>query len=122
MTSSDLSLSATGEHDDPEALEERVFIRSHSQEANLRSLQALAFRLMYGKSEKVSDLEWEFDKRKELVEMIALIIGKTYVERGDSYVLPDDEALVMIRDLLLQYHPWVVDRNKNKQIPKDLFM
>jgi hypothetical protein len=47
--------------------------------------------------------------------MIALIIGKTYVERGDSYVLPDDEALVLIRDLLLQYHPWVVARNKNKQ-------
>lgn len=122
MTSSDLSLSATGEHDDPEALEERVFIRPRSHEANLRSLQALAFRLMYGKSEKVSDLEWQFDKRKELVEMIALIIGKTYVERGDSYVLPDDEALVLIRDLLLQYHPGVVARNKNKQIPKDLFM
>jgi hypothetical protein len=122
MTNSDLSLSAAGEHNDPEALEEGVFIRSHLQEANLRSLQALAFKLMYGKSEKVSDLQWEFDKRKELVEMIALIIGKTYVERGDSYVLPDDEALVMIRDLLLQYHPWVVDRNKNKQIPKDLFM
>jgi hypothetical protein len=65
MTNSDLSLCATGEHNDPEALEERVFIRPRSHEANLRSLQALAFRLIYGKAEKVSDLEWQFDKRKE---------------------------------------------------------
>jgi hypothetical protein len=122
MTSRDLPPSLKSECNDEETLEDEVCIRPRAYEPYLSTLQALAFKLIYNKTEEVGSLERKLKKLNELVEIVALIISKTYVERGDSFVLADDKALELIRDLLLQHNPSVVARNKNKRIPKDLFL
>jgi hypothetical protein len=50
------------------------------------------------------------------LELIALIISKTYAERGDSFQLADDEALIRISDMLLEHDPHIVRRYSHKQI------
>jgi hypothetical protein len=120
MTSSDLLPVAPSDRTDPEAADEKVFTRPRLREANLKILQSLAFELIHPKTEKVSSLEREIEALNGLLEMIAIVIGKTYAERGDSFALADDEALTLIRDLLLQHDPSLIVRNKNKRVPKDV--
>lgn len=69
-------------------------------------------------------LEWVKAKRTlegefgvyHLCERIAIIVGKTYAECGDSATLPDDVALMMIRDLLLALDESIIERNKDRSI------
>lgn len=105
-----------------EAIGEEVFTRARSAHADVECLQIIAFELFYGKKKAESDLKSNVRELDKLVEMIALVVGKTYVERGDSFDLADDEALTLIRDLLLKYNPCVVARNKDKRLPKHLFL
>lgn len=51
-----------------------------------------------------------------LPDRIAAIIGKSYAVRGDDATVEDDVALVMIRDLLDQLDPTLIERNKNKRL------
>lgn len=51
-----------------------------------------------------------------LCEYIAAIIGKTYAECGDAAVLPDDDALMMIRDFLLFFDESIIERNKERNL------
>ena len=52
-------------------------------------------------------------------ERVAAIIGKTYTIRGDDpKVIPDDEALMRIRDLLDELDETVIERNKNKRLSR----
>lgn len=72
-------------------------------------------------------LEWiearpkKSQKRRRLraatvYDRIAVIIGKTYVERGDNARLPDDVALMLIRDLLVKIDGTIMVRNKSRSL------
>jgi hypothetical protein len=51
-----------------------------------------------------------------LCERMAVIISKTYLERGDEVELADDMALMIIRDLLLALDEQIIERNKDKSL------
>lgn len=70
----------------------------------------------------LKSIEIEVTNLRQILELIAIIISKTYVECGDSFHLADDEALMLIRDQLVQYSPSIIARNKSKRIPKQLFL
>lgn len=53
---------------------------------------------------------------KDLLNMIATIISRTYIELGDGAKFADDEALLMIRDLLLAYDSTIINRNRFRQV------
>jgi hypothetical protein len=63
------------------------------------------------KIERAHDL-----KASQMLELIALIISKTYAERGDAFQLGDDVALMRIHDVLLEHDPYIVRRYSNKRI------
>lgn len=48
---------------------------------------------------------------------VAVIIGKTYAERGEDAQLADDLALMFIRDLLLDLDSEIIDRHRNQKLP-----
>ena len=50
------------------------------------------------------------------LEMIASIISETYAEAGEDAVFADDEALVMIRDLLLDVDSTIIERTRGTNI------
>ena len=53
----------------------------------------------------------------KLPERIAAVIGKTYIVRGDDpNTIPDDEALMRIRDLLDEFDEKIIGRNKDKRL------
>jgi hypothetical protein len=122
MTNSDLQEGVLASSGDLEDITDEVFTRPRSRLADLKDLQAVAFDLFYGKNKGGSGSDNKTKELSQLVEIIALVVSKTYVERGDSFALADDEALTLIRDLLLRYNPSVVARNKNKRLPKHLFL
>lgn len=51
------------------------------------------------------------DQRRKFCNRVAAIISHTYVELGDGANFADDEALLMIRDLLLQLDDTIIKRN-----------
>lgn len=51
-----------------------------------------------------------------LHDHIAAIICQTYAELGDVAPLADDEALVMIREELLDHDPEILDRNRFRRL------
>ncbi len=55
----------------------------------------------------------------KLPSKVATIIGKTYTIRGDDpNVIPDDEAIMRIRDLLDEIDDTLIERNKNKRLSR----
>jgi hypothetical protein len=52
-----------------------------------------------------------------LIERIAVVIGQTYADLGEGAMLADDHALEMIRDLLLDYQPEIIERNRGRHLP-----
>jgi hypothetical protein len=50
-------------------------------------------------------------KQQAILERMAAVIGLTYAELGDGTPLTDDEALDIIRDLLLDYDDQIITRN-----------
>lgn len=97
------------------------FKRPISPETRLKMLHTAACEL-FGKKYRTTlmDLKEEILNLRQLLDLLAFIISKTYVECGDSFQLADDEALVLIRDQLIQHNPFVIARNKNKRLPKEL--
>lgn len=57
-------------------------------------------------------------KYLKVLDRIASLIGKTYAEQGDAASLADDEALMMIRDEILQCDDTAIERNKNKRLSR----
>lgn len=60
-------------------------------------------------------------KLVKLPDRIAAIVGKTYAVMGDAATesgLADDQALMMIRDVLDDYDNTAVDRNKGKRLAR----
>lgn len=120
MIDSDLGESGLFDFGNQGAVADEVFARHAPYQLSPGDLRAVAYDLFYGRKKRASDLECEVKELLELAEVIACVIGKTYVERGDSFNLADDEALTLIRDLLLRYNPRIVARNKNKRLAKHL--
>jgi hypothetical protein len=120
MTSDVASQDEIFDLDDLYSLDEKMFTRSHERNVDLETLRTVAASVFYGRSIRQNIAEESAARLKELVEVIAIILGKTYVERGDAFCLADDQALTLINDLLLQYDPLLVARNRNKRLPKHL--
>ena len=55
-------------------------------------------------------------KLAKLPDRIATIIGKSVAEVGDDFSICDEEALHLIRNLLLELDETVIQRNKNKRL------
>ncbi|HKO43378.1 MAG TPA: hypothetical protein VJU84_08810 [Pyrinomonadaceae bacterium] len=55
-------------------------------------------------------------KLAKLPDRVAAIVGKTYAVEGDAAVMRDDQALMMIRDLLDEIDDKLIDRNKAKRL------
>ena len=107
---------------EPDTLTEYEFTRSNSTAKNLQTLRAIACSiikrdnsLFHEVNRKRWELTDEIQRMKELVENIALGVSKTYAERGDSYQLPDDVALMRIRDLLLQHDPSIINSSVERE-------
>lgn len=52
-----------------------------------------------------------------LIEQIAAVIGRTYADLGEGAMLADDQALEMIRGMLLDYQPEIIERNRGRRLP-----
>lgn len=50
--------------------------------------------------------------RHKFPDKVAAIISRTYAECGDGATLPDDIALMKIRDLLLELSVGIINQNK----------
>ena len=55
-----------------------------------------------------------------LYECIAAVIGRSYAERGDAATIKDDEALMLIRELLLREDEAMINMYKNMRLPRYL--
>jgi len=67
--------------------------------------------------EQIPDLYWKASRfLVNPLEMIAAIISETYAEAGEDAVFADDEALIMIRDLLLDVDSTIIERTRGKNI------
>lgn len=51
-----------------------------------------------------------------LSDRIAAVIAQTYAELGEAGTLADDEALELIRDLLLDFDSEIIDRNRFRRL------
>ncbi len=57
---------------------------------------------------------------RNLANQIAAIISRTYVELGDGAEFADDEALLLIRDVLLAFDDTIMHRNRFNHVTKRL--
>lgn len=57
-------------------------------------------------------------KALKALDRICSILGKTYAEMGDASELPDDQALMMIRDTALDVDRTLIERNKKKRLSR----
>jgi hypothetical protein len=82
-------------------------------------LQALARRRFQKRGEINGMTTEEYAiKAAKLPDRAAAIVGKTYAEQGDAAVLADDEALMMIRDLLNELDETLIPRNAKKRLSR----
>ncbi len=51
-----------------------------------------------------------------LYNRLATVISQTYAEMGDRAPLPDDEALVLIRKLLLDFDEQIINLNRFRKL------
>lgn len=58
-------------------------------------------------------------KLNELINKTATILSRTYIELGDGAEFADDEALLMIRDLLLTFDSTIIHRARFRKITGD---
>jgi hypothetical protein len=55
-------------------------------------------------------------KLVKLPDRIAATVAKTYAVMGDAFELNNDQALMMILDLLEEVDPTLIERNKKKRL------
>ncbi len=74
-------------------------------------------RMRHESHEELPDLYWKASRfLVNPLEMIAAIIGETYAEAGEDAVFADDEALLMIRDLLLDVDTTIIERTRGANL------
>lgn len=54
----------------------------------------------------------------KLPDRIAAVVGKTYAVMGDGFEVADDQAVMMIRDLLDEGDETLIERNKHKRLAR----
>jgi hypothetical protein len=87
-----------------------------------RELILEVFRLLLDQRQVKNRLRLELTPEQttllegKLHDRIAAVIAHTYTELGDAATLADDEGLAMIRDLLLQHDPEIINRNRFRRI------
>jgi len=87
------------------------------QEARPVQREEAVPRATHESHEDLPDLYWKASRfLVNPLEMIASIIGETYAEAGEDAVFADDEALVMIRDLLLDVDSTIIERTRGTNI------
>lgn len=96
------------------------------QATMMRILRAGKWAELSGKLNVVLDCEEAeslirralFDRSLDrLIGRIAVVIGQTYADLGEGAMLTDDQALARIRDLLLDYEPEIIERNRGRPLP-----
>lgn len=55
-------------------------------------------------------------KLLKLPDQIAAVLGKTYVIRGDDFLLSDDVVLLEMKEILKSIDPDIIERNKDKRV------
>lgn len=76
-------------------------------------------QLLQKRGKEVAIIAKEYAERVVgLPDKIAAIIGKTYPVMGDGAALADDEAIMRIRDELLELDAEIIERNRNKRLKK----
>ena len=85
-----------------------------------RAMEVLRYiSVQFGKGKGViKRMEDQTTRERRLPERIAAVIGKTHALQGDNFTLIDDDAINRIVDLLEETHPGIVDRNKDKRLPR----
>lgn len=82
-------------------------------------------RLVKKPIQKVQKLVMTRNKYEErfvkLGDYIAAVVAQTYIERGEEAMLADDEALLIIRELLCAFDETIVLRNASKRKLTKLF-
>lgn len=74
-------------------------------------------RATHESHEDLPDLYWKASRfLVNPLEMIASIIGETYAEAGEDAAFADDEALLLIRDLLLDVDGAIIERTRGTNI------
>ena len=95
----------------------RFFVRNFT--AISRLLKKKLAKKEVKKLSVTRQIEQQSVKLIKFPERVAAVIGKTYSIRGDDpKVIPDDEAIMRIRDLLDELDDTVVERNKNKRLSR----
>jgi hypothetical protein len=85
-------------------------------ELQVTEQQLEAFLKEVVQADERSRLEEEKQRLREemppvILDRMAAVVGLTYAELGDGAPLTDDEALDIIRDLLLDYDDQIITRN-----------
>lgn len=66
------------------------------------------------------EVSWMVDdmtrKLLKLPDQIAAVLGKTYVIRGDDFLLSDDVVLLEMKEILKSIDPDIIERNKDKRV------
>jgi hypothetical protein len=97
------------------SLEEKEYTRPPSM-LNVDCLFEIAQDLFERRGQRIVKNP-DIEVLKQIVDKIAAVISRTYVEKGDYSQLADDEALMLIRDILLQNNPKIINRNKKRRLP-----
>lgn len=64
------------------------------------------------------DAEKYATRLAKLPDRIAAVVGKTYAVKGDAFEIADDQAVMMIRDLIDELDETLIERNKNKRLAR----
>jgi Mg-chelatase subunit ChlI len=97
----------------------RQFTKSRPQIFHIEVLKAVAQQMLIKQGVQI-----ELDSRRSEVWLtkvyrdIACIVGKTYVELGDEAQLADDEALLLIREILVHINERLFEGSKNRKLPR----
>jgi hypothetical protein len=99
------------------SLEGKEFTRPPESKADIKDLYALALDL-FKRTDKSGVKDLGKETLGQVINDISTILSKTYAEVGDYFQIADDEALMMIRDVLIHYNPAIINRNKKRHLPK----
>jgi hypothetical protein len=99
------------------SLKEKEYTRLPTSNPDVEYLHALAQDL-FERIDKLGVEDSRTEAEGQILNDIAAIISKSYAEKGDYSQLADDEALMMIRDVLIHYNPAIIKRNEKRRLPK----
>lgn len=95
---------------------EKAYTRNTVPQVKIEDLCGLAHYLFFTKDKHIGKNS-EIECLSGIVNEVATVISRTYAEQGDYSQLADDEALMLIRDVLLRYNPAIINRNKKRRLP-----